>query len=1341
MSRALFLCAWYSQLYMGATLLKRAKKLFHENEYDECLRLINDSTDETPDVRLLLLHAACQQRLHHYEESSKDLSLALELDPSNPSIYKGLIASYRLQGLYAAAFEALVDFAFYSAQSRAPRDDLKREWESNLKFFVSAQRRKVDADMYERALATEVPPVEGAPEKLRVVYDYIHGDSSLNIAALQELKDLRYKKLKKQLAAIDARLKNSLSYTTERANTDKLAVYCQSPYLETLQLLIAATDDDHHRHKLESEELELLIAKLRVSTEDQKLPLQQLIRNKAEDMVLFECLSRIAFELYFDFHPPGPAALDDLRTRAGPDRPNKASEKVGAIRPAPESDTSKVLPVKKISGDLSIASGTPEMTPEDLGVSLQKLNISDESSAEIIERYIESFPRAALAELLRISELNSGRIAAELVEYKGECLFGYAVAVTWLLKAGAYAQLIDAVHRGLAACENREKIFGVDVSSTKQQLQLALASCYVQYEAPKNYALAADLFERILKTDPHCVQALVGQSHVLLHQGLLDDAEELLQRVCANEPENEFARAELGWVEIKKGDHDYGIQLTERCLLAPHLLPSRRAELYWRIGYAKWESDRKRESYDSFIAALQASSTYAAAFTYLGLFYEEVVHDDQRAQRCFFKAFEISSAEVVAGQHLAANMADNGQWDLVEVIAMQCIDSIRSRGLRDVDWPYRAMGVISLNRRAFAEAVSYFQASLRYSGVDVEAWIGLGEAYINTGRYNSAVKSLCRAIELDPQSFSAHYMLSLAQRENADYPGSASSIKRALQLSTSSSTALKYALIENAIRAASTYASNLLLADALEELATAVRTSKEILTTESLDVAYGGCAEAVVSLHHLGHTRGSVDSELQGDLDELAALVAPENLEVECEFLLDLAERCALAYVRHAEKQRIATAHYLVARIAALRNDFELAVRHFQLAIEREPRNAQFWNAYGVCLWSRNPAVAQHCFVRSLSINGHDAQTWANLAAFYLATTGDHDLAEEALNRSLSLDSENSRAWLVQALIASAEGSKKGSYLLRTLEYAYTLRRSDTLACFALALREYNDIESKPTTLGALEQLLSTQPSNRDAQLLMALLFERRGEYNAALDKLVALSEPLHLGRVLLALGRYNDAVDTVVAYEPDTDAGLLSRYLTLGLAHYFQNDFDEAIENFVEALSCPPELHESVLRTLVEVLYASGRDDARETAVEQLFTSIGENGATLQVTLLLAAIGLLSGDTVVCEAALSELQVLDIAVLEGKALANACFLISLLQQNDDIYGRLLFQKPLVYETWRDVNKPMALTVARALQTDPAILCRALYETDTLENCTRAVFIQPGDAVAQSTLKKKLEQT
>lgn len=130
------------------------------------------------------------------------------------------------------------------------------------------------------------------------------------------------------------------------------------------------------------------------------------------------------------------------------------------------------------------------------------------------------------------------------------------------------------------------------------------------------------------------------------------------------------------------------------------------------------------EAFKCFITALKRNSTYAPAFTSLGIYYAESLTppDPIRASKCFQKAFELDARETYAARRLAEGFAEEREWDLVEIVARRTIDgeggldaglkngsvSVSGRYLPTNAWAWKAVGVVELvSRRKLNSAPSH----------------------------------------------------------------------------------------------------------------------------------------------------------------------------------------------------------------------------------------------------------------------------------------------------------------------------------------------------------------------------------------------------------------------------------------------------------------------------------------------------------------------------------------------------------------------------------------------------------------------------------------------------------
>jgi superkiller protein 3 len=122
------------------------------------------------------------------------------------------------------------------------------------------------------------------------------------------------------------------------------------------------------------------------------------------------------------------------------------------------------------------------------------------------------------------------------------------------------------------------------------------------------------------------------------------------------------------------------------------------------------EGTSRIDAYTHFITALKRDSSFAPAYTSLGIHYSEFANppDPTRASKCFQKAVELDSREGEAARRLAEGFADEQEWDLVEIVARRTIEG-EGGAVGDViesaaryqpvyAWAWKAIGVVELVR-------------------------------------------------------------------------------------------------------------------------------------------------------------------------------------------------------------------------------------------------------------------------------------------------------------------------------------------------------------------------------------------------------------------------------------------------------------------------------------------------------------------------------------------------------------------------------------------------------------------------------------------------------------------
>ena len=128
---------------------------------------------------------------------------------------------------------------------------------------------------------------------------------------------------------------------------------------------------------------------------------------------------------------------------------------------------------------------------------------------------------------------------------------------------------------------------------------------------------------------------------------------------------------------------------------------------------------------------------------FLVVLYYDHYDDKVRAQKCFYKAFELDVAEITAAKYLVQDLAQKSDWEVTEILCKRVVSSEKSKRILfsqlyedpDKSWPYRVLGCSALNRQDDAKAIEWFQTALRMQAHGPRMLDSAWEmAYFNCGR-------------------------------------------------------------------------------------------------------------------------------------------------------------------------------------------------------------------------------------------------------------------------------------------------------------------------------------------------------------------------------------------------------------------------------------------------------------------------------------------------------------------------------------------------------------------------------------------------------------------------------
>lgn len=1075
-------------------------------------------------------------KLHKLEEAEQAYERATKSKPNDSQAWQGLIKLYEKQG--ALKVDAYQNVATKLATIYMDLDD-KYKCQQVVETFAVFAKNQGTRQQHLKSLQILLPT---SP-----VYDYLEGripHPSHSYQTLAQITEADEKeRMNKEIGERRTRLGAKINQVTLEVRRE---IFHDSPLEDVYSKIIDWSNDDDVRREYEEKLLQRCYEGLLVSPVGLQEEKRTKVQKLAGDMVIIKHPFKLAWDISVEWK----------------DYPTLGDWDAGLLREYcfffPESGLAKVLngymtseispfPPPPPPAEAQLGNSTDSEDDDDGGVPLDP-STSAEDRLVLMTEGISEASNSILAH----------RAMGEYYEFLEE-----------------HGSVVELMRAGLKLINSEATKTGLTFTNSNQSLKAVLGTALVFYQSPKNHPEAKALFDDLLRQNPTSTAALIGIGLIYEEDQDFPAAIDFLERALQRDPNNIRIRAEAAWVKALNGDYETGRDGLETCLAKMDGTDVRsrelRAETQYRIGVCIWNIDtskaaRKDRSgaYAYFLAALKSNMNFAPAYTSLGIFYGDYTKDKKRARKCFQKAFELSSSEVVAAERLARTFADQGDWELVEAVSQRVVDSGKVKpapGSKKpgISWPLAALGVAELNKQDYAKSVASFQAALRISPKDYHSWVGLGESYHNSGRYIAATKAFTHAETFEQEveqqntgdTWFAKYMLANVKRELGSYDDAIQRYTEVLDLRPEEFGA-ELALVQTFVESAWDSIDKGLFGRAAHLATEAIQLASTLIKRghgafniwRSLGDAcsvYSWVQGRISDFPHdvvkdIFQTEDAGDShELFADIDGVGKdCVLADGLFPEDEQTAVDLTRCLQAALLSHKRAVQASANEIHAQAVAYYNlgwteyrahiclrpklkkstrYLKAAIRCFKRAIELEAGNAEFWNSLGVVTSELSPKVAQHSFVRSLFLNERSAQAWTNFGTLALLQN-DYKLANESFTRAQSTDPEFGHAWVGQGLVALLFGDPKEARLLFThaieiSDASSTLtKRQYALSTFdhLLSSSAQSSIADLVQPIFALNQLQSLSPTEIPYQHLSSLFLERVENTLAALGLLSSIS-------------------------------------------------------------------------------------------------------------------------------------------------------------------------------------------------------------------------------------------
>ncbi|PVG02399.1 TPR-like protein [Serendipita vermifera] len=728
-------------------------------------------------------------------------------------------------------------------------------------------------------------------------------------------------------------------------------------------------------------------------------------------------------------------------------------------------------------------------------------------------------------------------------------------------KVEDYQNAIQLAESALQSLSKLEAGLGMQMKKTAKAINVIVGCSLVHVYPPKYHSRSLRILDTVLEEDANQVDCRLARGTIHETAGRWQEAKEdfdhVTQLVPLDTPAGLQAAEESAWCQIQLKETDVGINALKQVieLLDTKENETAQARAWWRLGKAVWDEsneDSFSEAYKLWIVALKRSSSFAPAYTSLGIYYADYAkpNDATRASKCFQKAFELDSREAEAARRLAEGFVDEQEWELAELVARRTIEGeggtehqsqsgssdLSSRHIPTNVWAWKVVGIVAMNKKNYTEAIMSYQVALRTQKEDALLWLRLGEAYAEAGRHTAGLKALERSQQLDPDNYVCQFRIAEITRELGEFQRAIDLFddivsqrpSDAVLLAARGSTRLSLAqsqqgkgFLERA------YISCLeTIGEAFEALQLEVPGSRVFWKLIS-DAAFEMGTKPVHDDQFMKMAARSLTQvieklvELQDLLDaRICIIIDLLNLsgtgrEDGVSSMVAVASASYCVHLAGNDEALLGACNYdLAAKVFHLASEYgtllgpertplalEVATDYTKRAIRQRSNEPSYWSGLGIIVADSNPKLSQHALIRAIQCEPKDSMPWCNLGLLYVKNN-DLDLAQEAFHRAQVLDPDYPMSWVGQAIVAGMRGDAKVA--LSLLEHATSLSADMPLPSLEFAYRTFKSLKATKdrdrsqsdlaiSAFFALERCLQRRFTDTSALHLASLISERLG--------------------------------------------------------------------------------------------------------------------------------------------------------------------------------------------------------------------------------------------------------
>lgn len=869
---------------------------------------------------------------------------------------------------------------------------------------------------------------------------------------------------------------------------------------------------------------------------------------------------------------------------------------------------------------------------------------------------------------------NRNFVAAKelLSDVPDDCISGLYFMGQTCLYLHSYIKCLEACERGLLACSEEKRIICAPTAHILCLFKLAKVEACMGLNTLEAQAQALIVLEEVQEQMP--TEAFLMKAYILLDQGKINEAEECVQYLPANALSVQTLQATI---LFKKESYTSAWKILERVVKeddsdarATLLL----GKVLWELQTSDEANDIRQQCFTTLLKAAKLDPYNAEAFLLIGNFYKHIQQDLVKARRCFQKAYDLYPESDNCSAALVNALLELRE----EEQALKILEKVTKMApAGSAKWAWIRLGLHQMRQDDPSTAIMSLQCALRADPDDHSVWECLAEAYLQRGSFTAALKAFTKASELNPDSWycsqqiaGIKHILGLAAEAIEGY-------KTVLQKSPTYVPALK-GVSESLIQLAKQNLSQCLdglaqgnFEEAIEYTARAATQRPDMSCLWKL-MGDACTAASCLSFHTFRVPAKLFNKQVQGNTTE-------DKVGISKMELLIIGSRCynqairilpESGYLWHDLGVNLFNQSQCCNASCEDHGDpLALASRAAQVmnkAISLEPKEWRLWNALGVIACSKvyhKPALAQHCFIKSVECESCNATAWTNLGALYL-DKGEVKLAHDAFTAAQSIDPTYMACWIGQALIAELIGHEEAMDLFRhTTELGFHVESASSYGQWVLSIMAddskrdsdlfrycIQQMAALPAASDALTKYTTRVKDDATALNMQGLLFEHQNLLRssvAAFQKALGILESsggnsesinktrLNLARVLCKLEKFDESVQCYDKCDMDSNINHMCIYALAVLRCGRVEDSVKVYQIALDLAQGTP-VQSDVCVALGMIAFMQGDLGACKS---HLFDGFQTAQPSLNGLLALCSLGLLQGDSTLATAVLDELH------------------------------------------------------------------------------------------------------